>query len=353
MNLQPALREIALNNTIFLQACQRKETEYTPIWLMRQAGRYMKEYRSIREKLSFLDMCKTPEVAAEVTLQPVERLGVDAAIIFSDILVPLEPMGIHLEYTRGEGPIIHNPIRSQQNIEDLRIIEPQTDVPFVLEAVTRVRQSLHNRVPLIGFAGAPFTLASYIIESGYARNFVNTKKLMYQMPQSWHLLMGKLAEVTVRYLNAQIDAGAQAVQLFDSWVGCLSLGDYAEFVLPHTRHIFQHLRADVPAIHFATGSATLLELMRQAGGDIIGVDWRIELGTAWQNIGYDVGIQGNLDPVVLFAPSSTMKNAVKRILDGAANRPGHIFNLGHGILPETPVENVVALVDMVHELSHR
>jgi len=340
-------------NNVFLNACFRKPTGYTPVWLMRQAGRYMKEYRAIREKLPFMDMVKAPDVAAEVTLQPVDILGVDAAILFSDILVPLEPMGIQLEYTKGEGPVIHNPVRSRRDIEAVRIFEPQEDVPFVPEAIRKVQRALNGRVPLIGFAGAPFTLASYMIEGGAARNFIHTKKLMYQEPEAWNLLMSRITEVTVRYLNSQIDAGVQAVQLFDSWLGCLSPHDYAEFVLPHTRRVFQQLKKGVPAIHFATGTAALLELMQQAGGDVIGVDWRVDLGNAWERIGHAVGIQGNLDPVVLFAPTPVREAQVKRILAAAEQHPGHIFNLGHGILPETPVENVASLVAMVHEFSQR
>ncbi len=313
----------------------------------------MKEYRAIRKKVPFITMCKTPSLAAEVTLQPLEKLGVDAAILFSDILIPLEPMGINLEYSKGEGPVIHNPVRSAEDIDRLRVIEPDGDVPFVMEAIKQVTQALNGKVPLIGFAGAPFTLASYIIEGGHARNFIRTKQLMYQDPRAWHRLMGKIAEVTIRYLNAQIRAGVQAVQLFDSWVGCLGPDDYAVYVLPFSRRVFQGISSAVPAIHFGTVSSTLLTHMRDAGGDVIGADWRIDLAAAWKQIGYDRAIQGNLDPAALFAPLPDIKKLAKKILVSAENRPGHIFNLGHGILPETPVENVVALVDTVHELSQR
>ena len=337
----------------FLKACKREPTDYTPIWLMRQAGRYMQEYRAIREKTSFLTMCKTPDLAAEVTLQPIDRLGVDAAILFSDILIPLEPMGINLEYSKGEGPVIHNPVRIDQDIDQLRIIEADEDVPFVVEAIQKVRKALAGKVPLIGFAGAPFTLASYIVEGGYSRNFIRTKQLMYQNPQGWNRLMGKIAETTVRYLNAQIKAGAQAVQLFDSWVGCLSPDDYAAFVLPYSRRVFEGLTGTVPTIHFGTISSTLLNHMRDAGGDVIGADWRIDLAVAWERIGYDRAIQGNFDPVTLFASIPDIKKLAQKILASANNRPGHIFNLGHGILPETPVDHVKALVDTVHELSQR
>ncbi|MBN2468851.1 MAG: uroporphyrinogen decarboxylase [Deltaproteobacteria bacterium] len=342
-----------IENSVFLKACRKEVTEYTPIWLMRQAGRYMKEYRAIRKKVDFLTMCKTPELAAEVTLQPIEKLGVDAAIIFADILLPLEPMGITLEFTKGEGPVIHNPIRNESDINQLRSIEPEEDVPFVLETVEKVRKELDGKIPLIGFSGSPFTLASYMIEGGHSRNFVKTKQLMYHYSRSWHHLMEKLAETVTAYLNAQIKAGVQAVQLFDTWVGCLSPQDYAEFVLPHSRSIFKQLEKGIPAIHFAADSSSLLGLMQKAGGDVIGIDWRIDLAVAWERLGSAVGIQGNLDPAMLFAPLPVMKDRVRGILESAANRPGHIFNLGHGILPQTPVEHAKALVETVHELSRR
>lgn len=341
------------SNEVFLRACRGELVEYTPVWLMRQAGRYLAEYRAIRRKVSFLAMCKTPELAAEVTLQPVEKLGVDAAIIFSDILLPLEAMGIRLEYSATQGPVIHNPLAVEKDVRMLRLIDPDEDVPFPLEAIRMVRKALEGRVPLIGFAGAPFTLASYMIEGGHSRNFVRTKTLMYGNPGLWQELMEKLSTVISRYLRAQIKAGAQAVQLFDSWVGCLSPGDYAAFVLPYTREVFQALGSEVPTIHFGTGASTLLGLMKQAGGSVIGVDWRIELGEAWKRIGPDRGIQGNLDPVSLFGPIHFIRRRVREILASAANRPGHIFNLGHGILPETPVDHARAMVDAVHELSRR
>jgi len=340
-------------STIFLKACQQKPTKYTPVWIMRQAGRYMKEYRAIRGKVPFLAMCKTPELAAEVTLQPVEKLGIDAAIIFADILLPLEPMGINLEFAEGEGPVIHNPIENENDIDQLRTIKPEEDLPFVLEAIKKVRREIEGKVPLIGFSGSPFTLASYMIEGGHSRNFIKTKRLMYNNPPAWHLLMEKISQVVVSYLNAQINAGVQAIQLFDSWVGCLSPHDYEEYVLPHSRSIFKQVKKGIPAIHFAADSSSLLELLRQAGGDVIGVDWRIDIGTAWRRLEYKVGVQGNLDPAALFAPVPVIRNKVKKVLQSAANRSGHIFNLGHGILPQTPVENVIALVEAVHELSQR
>jgi uroporphyrinogen decarboxylase len=341
------------HNFPFIRACWRKKTEYTPVWLMRQAGRYMKEYREIRSKVSFLTMCKTPDLAATITLQPVKKLGVDAAIIFADILLPLEAMGIDLDFTLDRGPVIHNPVKNRSNILKLHAIEPQEDLPFVLEAIKIVRRELNSRIPLIGFSGAPFTLASYLIEGGRSQNYIATKSLMYQDPSSWHHLMEILTQVVIRYLNSQIEAGAQAVQFFDSWVGCLSPRDYEEFVLPYSREAIRQLKKDIPVIHFAVNSASLLKLIKKAGGNVIGIDWRINLKDAWQKIGYDVAIQGNLDPVILFAPSDKIELRVKEILESAENRAGHIFNLGHGILPQTPVENVIAMVEVAHNLSKR
>jgi len=341
------------NDSTFLRACRKEATEYTPVWFMRQAGRYLSEYRAIRKKTSFLTMCKTPDLAAEITLQPIKRMKVDAAIIFADILLPLEPMGIKIEFSQGEGPKILNPVRNEQDVENLRIIEPEEDVPFVLEAIRKVVKELDGKIPLIGFAGGPFTLASYCIEGGHSANFIKTKRFMYQKPKAWHLFLDKLAKVVVRYLNAQIASGAQVLQIFDSWIGCLSPYDYNRFVLPYSQKVFQKINKGAPVIHFATGTAALLKLMQTAGGDIIGIDWRINLDTAWEQLGNNVGIQGNLDPVTLFAPLSVIKERVKAILKAAGNRPGHIFNLGHGILPHTPVSNVIAVVNMVHEFSCR
>jgi uroporphyrinogen decarboxylase len=337
----------------FLLACQRKPTPYTPVWLMRQAGRYMKEYRALRKKYSFLAMCKNPELAAEVTLQPIEKLRVDAAIVFADILLPLEPMGIHLEFAKDEGPLFREPIREMKQIEKLRIIEAEEDLPFLTDAIRLVRRELEGKIPLIGFSGAPFTLASYIIEGGHSKNYILTKGMMYQDPVAWDRLMEKLSEVLIRYLNAQVRAGAQAIQIFDSWVGCLSPTDYEKYVLPYSKRVMDGVDRGVPLIHFATTSSTLLEGMKRAGGDVIGVDWRVGLGEAWSRIGYDAAIQGNLDPVILLSSVDLIEREVKRILESAGGRPGHIFNLGHGILPNTPVENVVALVEMVHEYSKR
>ena len=335
----------------FLKACRREPTEYTPVWLMRQAGRYLKEYRALRKKYSFLEMCKNSELAAQVTLQPIEKFGLDAAIIFSDILIPLEPMGVEFEFAKGEGPIFHHPLRQMKEVEKLRIIEPEEDTSFLMEAIRIVRKELEGKIPLIGFSGAPFTLASYIIEGGHSKNYILTKNLMYQDRPTWDALMEKLSEMLIRYLNAQIRSGVQALQIFDSWVGCLSPHDYGEYVLPYSKKVIEGIGENVPIIQFATSHSTLLELMKGAGGDVIGVDWRVDIGEAWGRIGYDVAIQGNLDPVVLLAPVDLIEKEVKRILDGVKGRPGHIFNLGHGILPNTPAENVAALVDMVHEYS--
>jgi uroporphyrinogen decarboxylase len=338
----------------FLRACRRQEVDCTPVWFMRQAGRYMETYRALRQRYSLLTLCKTPELAAEVTLQPIQRLPVDAAIIFTDLLMPLEPMGAKLVFAPNEGPVIENPIRSASDIDALRLIDPAADLAFTLEAIRLVCRELDGKVPLIGFAGAPFTLASYLIEGSGSRHYVQTKQLMYHQPQAWHRLLDMLAGVSTTFLRAQIAAGAQAVQLFDSWVGCLSPDDYRTYVLPHTTRVMAGLReADAPVIHFAADTATLLDAMRQAGGDVIGVDWRIPLDDAWRRIGYDVGIQGNLDPVALFAPLPEIARRVDDILARAGNRPGHIFNLGHGILPETPVEHVQAVAEMVHARSGR
>ena len=340
-------------NDRFLKACRREPVDCTPVWFMRQAGRYMVEYRRLREKHSILELCKTPELAAQVTLQPIDRFALDAAIIFADILLPLEPMGLTLEFAEGEGPIIHNPVRDRAAVDRLTVID-DTELQYVMDAISLTRKMLADRVPLIGFAGAPFTLASYAIEGGSSRNYIHTKQMMYREPETWHRLMDKLARVITGYLRRQIKAGAQAVQLFDSWVGCLSAGDYAEYVMPHVQLIFEGLKHEgVPLIHFGTGTTAILKAMRQAGGDVIGIDWRIPIDEAWAMVGYDRAVQGNLDPVTLFGPISEIERRVTDILRRAAGRPGHIFNLGHGILPNTPVENVAATIDLVHKLSTR
>ena len=340
----------------FLHACRREVTPHTPIWLMRQAGRYLPEYREIRARMGFLELCKDPQAAAEVTLLPLQRLNVDAAILFTDILIVVEPMGIGLEFSRGDGPVIHRPVRTGADIDRLQEVPVEESVPFVFETVRRVQRALEARrprLPLIGFAGAPFTLASYLVEGGASRNYLHTKRLMHGDPGAWHALMTKLARTVSTYLRGQITAGAEAVQLFDSWVGTLAPDDYREFVLPHTRAVIAALPRGVPVIHFGTGTAGLLPLMTAAGGDVIGLDWRVDLGDTWDRLGPDVAVQGNLDPVALLDKPSVFRPRVQAILDGARRRPGHIFNLGHGVLPETPVEHAVALVDMVHELSSR
>ncbi len=342
-----------LHDSPFMRACRREPVPFTPVWLMRQAGRYMREYREVRARTSFLELCKTPELAAEVTVYAAERLGVDAAIIFADILLILEPMGLDLEFAKGEGPVIHNPVRSGRDVDRLREVDDISALDYVNDAIRLTRRALRPGLPLIGFAGAPFTLASYIIEGGSSKNYLRTKTLMYTDAGAWHQMMSLISRALGRYLNAQIAAGAQAVQLFDSWVGALGPDDYREYVLPHTRAVIQSVTPGTPVIHFGTGTAALLELMREAGGDVIGLDWRVRLDEAWQRLGDDVAVMGNFDSVALFSNVEVVRAHAGRILEYAGNRPGHIFNLGHGILPETPVENVIALVDAVHELSQR
>jgi uroporphyrinogen decarboxylase len=337
----------------FLAACRREKTPYTPVWLMRQAGRYMEEYRKLRAQHDFLELCKRPDLAAEITITPVERLGVDAAILFADILLLLEPMGVGLEYTKDDGPLIHSQIRNRTSVEQLVEFEPGQALSFVFEAVRKTCAALNGKVPLIGFAGAPFTLASYLIEGGGSRNYLKTKRVIYSDPGAWRALMERLSSLIAKYLNAQIAAGVEAVQLFDSWAGCLSPDDYQRFVLPHTRATIAGLTPGIPVIHFSTGTGGFLPSLRAAGGDIIGVDWRVNLDAAWDCLGHDVGIQGNLDPAALLASPREIRRRVAEILRRAGGRPGHIFNLGHGVLPETPPENVIAMVEAVHELSAR
>ncbi len=335
----------------FLQACRREAVPHTPVWLMRQAGRYMAEYREVRARFGFLDLCKTPEAAAQVTVDAVEKLGVDAAIIFADILLILEPLGVGLEFSPGDGPVIHRPVRTPDDVAKLPTGDITEELAYVYEAVRQARAGLH--VPLIGFAGAPFTLASYAVEGGGSRNYTHTKKLMYTAPDAWNGLMERLSRATATYLNRQIEAGAEAVQLFDSWVGALSPIDYRRFVLPHMKTLIASITPGVPVIHFGTGTSGLLEAQREAGGDVIGLDWRIDLAAGWSRVGHDVGVQGNFDPIVLLGTAKEIRLHAQDILDQAAGRPGHIFNLGHGILPETPVDNVRLLVDFVHEASAR
>lgn len=338
---------------LLLRAARREPTPRTPVWLMRQAGRYMPEYRAVRARHAFLELCRTPALAAEVTLQPVERLGVDAAILFADILLVAEPLGVGLEFAKGEGPVIHHPVRSEEAVARLPEVDVASDLGFVFETVGLVRRSLPPHIPLIGFAGAPFTVASYIVEGGASRDYLHTKRLMLDHPAAWHRLMQVLVDATARYLNGQIDAGAAAVQLFDSWVGALGPEDYRASVLPHTRALIRALRPGTPVIHFGTGTAALLPLMREAGGDVIGLDWRVDLAAGWRAVGHDVAVQGNLDPAVLLARPAVIRDRVRRVLEQAGGRPGHIFNLGHGVPQQAPVDHVRALVDMVHELSER
>ena len=317
---------------------------------MRQAGRYLEEYRRLREKHTLLEICRTPELAAEVTLQPIRRFPLDAAIIFADILLPLESMGLEFEFARGEGPVIHRPIRTLEDVRALREPDLNGILGSVFEAIRLVRSELNANTALLGFAGAPFTVASYMIEGGYSRLFLETKTMMYRQPDAWHLLMEKLSQVTFQYLKGQVAAGAEALQVFDSWVGCLSPDDYRRYVLPYSKNLFDRLGSfSVPLIHFGTGTATLLELMKEAGGSVIGVDWRISLRDAFDRLGNGVAVQGNLDPATLLGPRSALEAKVDEVLEQAQGRPGHIFNLGHGILPQTPVENVQAVVEWVHE----
>ncbi len=335
-------------NDLFLRACRRQSVPRPPVWFMRQAGRYMPEYRALRARHTLLELCRTPELAVEVTLQPIDALDVDAAILFSDLLLPLEPLGVPFDFKAGEGPVIERPLRSGADVRALRRFEPRAELGMVLEAIRLLRRALDGRVPLIGFAGAPFTLASYMIEGGHSNNFALTKQLMYSEPATWHALAALLADVVADYLRAQVEAGAQALQVFDSWVGALDADDYREFALPHTRAIFERLAdAGVPLIHFGTGTGHLLGLQREAGGDVIGVDWRTPLDEGWARIGADRAVQGNLDPTLLFAPLDRLLPRVDDVLRRAGSRPGHVFNLGHGILPGTPVENVKAVVERV------
>ena len=343
----------AFHDSPFMKACRCEPTPYTPVWLMRQAGRYMSEYRSIRERVGFLELCRNPQLASEVMCTAVERLGVDAAIVFSDLLPILEPMGMDLEFSQGDGPVIHNPLREARDVDRVLELETADALDFVIEAVRQTRRDLPAHIPLIGFAGAPFTLASYAIEGGASRSYLHTKSLMLRDRAAWNDLMARLARAVTVYLNAQIAAGAQAVQLFDSWVGCLGPDDYRECVLPFVQQIVRGITPGVPVISFATGNPQLVPLLAEGGAAVIGVDWRIRLDEAWRMIGPDRAIQGNLDPMALLADQDELRRRAADVLKQAAGRSGHIFNLGHGVLPQTPVENARALVDAVHELSVR
>lgn len=346
-------RQQPWHDSLMMRALRREPTSRTPIWLMRQAGRYMAEYREVRAKTTFLDLCKNPALCAEVAVTAVERLQVDAAIIFSDLLPILEPMGLDLEFGQGEGPVIHNPVREAADVDRVLELTSVSALDYVMQTVRQTRTALSPKLPLLGFAGAPFTLASYAIEGGGSRNYLFTKTLMYRDRGAWDALMGRLVRAISIYVNAQIAAGVQAVQLFDSWVGCLGPDDYRRYVLPHSRSLIQQITPGVPVIHFGTGNPALTPLLSEAGGDVIGVDWRAKLGDSWRAIGPTRGIMGNFDPLVLLADKAEIRRRAKDILDQAAGHPGHIFNLGHGVLPQTPVENAIVLVEAVKELSER
>lgn len=337
--------------SIFVRACKSQPVDRTPVWFMRQAGRYMPEYRAIRKQHSLLEICKKPALAAQVTIEAAEILGVDAAIIFADLLLPLEVMGLPFHFSAGEGPVIEKPLRSKEDIANLRT-DRATELGYVSEAVALVAKHFTDRVPVIGFCGAPFTLASYMIEGGGSRNYVHAKTMMYNHPAAWDALMSKLVAVTSEYSAEQVRAGADVIQIFDSWVGCLSVEDYRRYVLPHVTGMVKKLKkTGVPIIYFGTDSATLLPAMKETGADVIGLDWRIPLDEGWERLDYDAAVQGNLDPVLLFADWSELKSRAQEILNCTDGRPGHIFNLGHGILPETPVENVKNLARFVQEHS--
>ncbi|MEL6109315.1 MAG: uroporphyrinogen decarboxylase, partial [Planctomycetota bacterium] len=341
------------HDSLFLRACRGEPTERTPVWLMRQAGRYMQEYREVRAKQSFLELCYNPRLCSEVMCTAVARLGVDAAIIFSDLLPLLEPLGFDLEFVAGDGPVIHNPIREASDLSRLKGLDDPQSLGFVYETVSQTRKDLPSGIPLIGFSGSPFTLASYAIEGGGSKVYTHTKRLMYADEGAWNALMGTLTEAVTVYLNHQIAAGAQCVQLFDSWAGCLSPSEYREFVLPWMHRIITGIAPEVPVINFATGNPELLPLLRVDTRTVVGVDWRVPLATAWKRLGDDVSVQGNLDPAVLLAQPEVIRSRVADLLESVSGRNGHIFNLGHGVLKETPVENAIALVDCVKELSTR
>ena len=338
-------------NARFLKACRREPVDSTPVWFMRQAGRYLPEYRAVRDRHGLLEICRTPALAAEVTITAAEKLGVDAAIIFADLLLPVEPMGMHLRFVKGEGPLLEGPLRDAEAVARLRS-DGAAELAFVGDAIRLVERHFGGRLPVIGFAGAPFTLASYMIEGGSSRDFLHTKSLMWQAPEVWAALMEKLCSVLEPYLLSQVDAGATAIQLFDSWVGCLGEDDYRRYVLPYSQRLIGAVEArGTPVIHFATSAAGLLRAMQEAGASVLGVDWRIPLGRAWEEVGFAPAIQGNLDPAALFAPLPELRQRVDAVLRQVNSRPGHIFNLGHGILPGTPVEKVRAVVDWVHEMT--
>ena len=341
---------MSISDTRFMKACRLELADTTPVWFMRQAGRMLPEYRKVREQYTLMEVCRQPELCAEVTMQPVRRLGVDAAVMFADIMLPLIGIGVGVELVDGVGPVVAHPVRTADDLNMLRPIEPEQDVPFVMEAVRIVKREMGDKTPLIGFCGAPFTLASYLIEGKPTREFSKTKAMMYTAPDLWHSLMDRLTGIMITYLHAKVDAGADALQLFDSWVGALSPRDYAQYVEPYSQRLLRDLRGrGLPFIHFGTNTATLLDQMKHDGGTTISVDWRIPLAVAWERIGYDLGIQGNLDAATLYGPDAFWQERALDVLRQAAGRPGHIFNLGHGVLPDLPLDNVTRLVDFVHE----
>lgn len=348
-----AIDEHPSQSSLFMKACRGEPTTQTPVWLMRQAGRYMQEYRSVRSQQTFLELCANPKLCSEVMCTAVDRLGVDAAIIFSDLLPILVPMGFDLEFVKGDGPVIHNPIRTAADVDRVKSLDNPQDLGFVYETVSQTRKDLPETIPLIGFAGAPFTLASYAIEGGGSKQYAATKELMRAEDGGWSALMDRLTDAIIVYLNEQITAGAQCVQLFDSWAGCLSAADYSRFVLPWMKRIIGGVTPGVPLINFATGNPELLPLLRGDRRTVVGVDWRIDLASAWKRIGHDISVQGNLDPTVLLTNPTTIRAAAQEVLDQASGRPGHIFNLGHGVMQTTPVENAIELVRAVQELSQR
>jgi uroporphyrinogen decarboxylase len=341
-------------NDTFLRACRGEEVDYTPVWLMRQAGRYLPEYRAVRSNIDFLALCKNPQLAAEVTLQPVDILGVDAAILFSDILIPVEAMGMRLEFSDKEGPVLSEPVRSTASVDRLIIPDVEGDLPFIFETIRILRKELENKVPLIGFSGAPFTLATYMVEGGSSKHFLNTKKMMFQNNVVFGYLMEKITDVIISYVSAQIKAGAQAVQLFDTWAGMLAPVDYKKFAFPYIRKAISELRKEgVPVIYFVNDCAGVLKEVKKTGADVVGIDWRIDFADAVKKLGKKMVVQGNLDPCALFLPEEKIEERVKDILWKGEAAKGHIFNLGHGVLPQTPVENVAAMVEAVHTFGRK
>jgi uroporphyrinogen decarboxylase len=335
----------------FVRACLRQPVDRTPVWFLRQAGRYMPEYQAVRKHHTLLEICKQPKLAAEVTITAAEKLDVDAAIIFADLLLPFECMGLGFEFQAGEGPVIHKPVRTDEDVTPLRT-DRASELSYVAQAIERVVAHFKDTIGIIGFCGAPFTLASYMIEGGSSRNYVHTKTMMYRQPATWQRLMDKLVTVLCEFARQQVEAGADVIQIFDSWVGALSIEDYREFVFPVTRTLIREVQSlGVPVIYFGVDTATLLPAMRETGADVLGLDWRTPLDTAWHSLDFSCAVQGNLDPITLFAEPELIRRRVRHILDQAANRPGHIFNLGHGIVPQTPVENVQQVVKFVREYA--